>query len=321
MLFSRQPKTGQHFAKLVTEWNNPTIRTMSAPAREMVAALLAEAVNKDHPLPKPSPASQQIADTMSSDGYALLGQVIDAQKAAETFRYFENRPCLNTHVSQASYGDSIRRHPAEAAKDFNFGCYKTDEILAAPHVLEAVTSPLVLESVAAFLGARPMLFSLNTYWTFPRESSPSYGQVFHRDMSHPKFCVLFLYLTDTDEQSGAHQYIRHTQHPTALAPHVEQVADYFDLANDGAGFDSLYETNLAPLIDTINGPAGSAFLSNAYGLHRGLNPVSKPRLMVWARYSVFTEPPDVEKFPRRLLGNRYPKDTLAQHALRGILTG
>ena len=73
------------------------------------------------------------------------------------------------------------------------------------------------------------------------------------------------------------------------------------------------------IVETIEGPAGTAIVEDTYGLHRALAPTQHPRLMAWARYSLFTVPPALEKTSFKTLGNKYPKQERRRYVLRGIV--
>ncbi len=320
-------RAARHFARSVCEWNNPKVRVLPPESRQALAGLLAAAVRGSYPPARLSESATRVAAEMAAIGYSKLIPAMPAEQADETVGYFESLPCLNKHVEMHQGGDGIRRDPRGEARQFSFGTYTQEEIFAAPHLLETVTAPAVLDAVEAFLGARPMLFSLNAYWSFPQPGAPSYGQDFHRDMSHPKFCALFIYLTDTDASRGAHQYIRGTPSPAALSAMLRSRAidcderQFFGLDRDGLGFTELYERHLSPLMETISGRAGTMFLEDPYGLHRGPVPIAAPRLMAWARYSIFPEPPTLPKRTERaILGIRYPADERARYALRALIT-
>ena len=320
-------RAARRFAKSICEWNNPKVRVLPPEAREALAELLAAAVREGYPRTPPSEQANLIADEVKAIGYSKLLPPMPAKQAGEAVRYFESMPCLNKHVESHGGGDGVRRDPRGNARQFSFGTYTQSEIFSAPHLLETVTAPHVLDAVEAFLGARAMLFSLNAYWSFPQPGAPSYGQDFHRDMSHPKFCVLFIYLTDTDAGHGAHEYIRGTPSPAALASMLQtkgidyEARKFFGLERDGLGFTELYEQYLSPFMEKIEGPAGTMFLEDPYGLHRGPVPTAGPRLMAWARYSVFPEPPVLPKQTERaVLRSRYPKDERARYALRALIS-
>jgi len=73
------------------------------------------------------------------------------------------------------------------------------------------------------------------------------------------------------------------------------------------------------LIVTHNSQAGTGIIENAYGLHRGLIPQKKPRLMAWARYSLFPTVPNLKKFSfKNEHKNNMPKNERSLYSLRAI---
>jgi hypothetical protein len=311
-------------ARAASTWNHPEIRKLPPEARDIVGTVIAEAVNSQYPPSPISAQAQRSAQQMREIGFSFLGQVLDDTQIAEIASYYRNRPCYNLHYEGHIHGDGVARGVDDGASAFHFGSYTKEDILEAPHLINLFLRPDVLDIAESFLGARPMLFSINTYWSFPQNEPPSYGQEFHRDISHPRFCVLFVYLTDAMEKTGAHQYIKKTQSVPILGAHLEarnakhDARHFFTLPMDGLGYAELYEKELGDLFETIPGKAGTAFFEDTYGIHRGLPPENEPRLLAWARYSLFTAPPDLEMAPNSILGDRYPDDERARYALRGI---
>jgi hypothetical protein len=315
----------QHLTEALTRWNHPLVRELNPETRTVIAQLLADAVSSTCPRTPLTPEAREIAGSLGAIGYAKLGRLLTSDAAARVRAYFEKLPCYNKHVDSHIGGDGIGRNPLGEANSFEFGCYRLPEILSAPHLFDLFLRSDVLDAVEAFLGAWPMLFSTNVYWSFPHQRPPSYGQDFHRDKSHPRFCVLFVYLTDTDED-GAHQYIRCSHRIEALQNELRgkrqdlKAKDFFDLPKDGYGQGALYQTHLAELIETITGPAGTGFLSDPYGLHRGVPPSKTTRLMAWARYSVFPVPPKLQTAPLSYLNGNYPDNERARYCLRALTT-
>ena len=107
--------------------------------------------------------------------------------------------------------------------------------------------------------------------SFPSDQGGN-AQTFHRDNSHPIFCVLFAYLSDVDIDSGAHEYFIHTHDRSKFEKHHPELNsdNFFDLPNDSYGFDTHINSALNDSKETITGDAGTCFLSDPRGLHRGL---------------------------------------------------
>lgn len=305
-------------ARELTQANHPILRRMDARARHDLADVIAAAVRSGYPLNEISERAKALAEEIQQNGFARLGQLITTEAADEVMRYFAQLPCYNSHVIAATH-DGVSRIVGQGAEAFPFGCYPMPDIVAAPHVLEIATGDEVLDIVEGYLGARPMLFSLNAYWSFAGRFPPVRGgQRFHRDLSHPRFCVLFIYLTETTRDSGAHEYINGTHSFDRMTAHPGlSAAEIFDLSQDGYNNSELYAEHLADVTETIEGPAGTAFIADAFGLHRGLPPTKGHRLMAWARYSVFPDPPELPK--AKLPSMHRVFSERAKYALRALI--
>ena len=101
---------------------------------------------------------------------------------------------------------------------------------------------------------------------------------FHRDVDDVRFLKFFAYLTDVDETSGPHVYIVGSHRENRLT----RICRYTD-------------AEIAEAFGTENqhrftGPAGTAFLENTFGLHRGVPVQTAPRLMMQAVYSLGVAP-------------------------------
>lgn len=165
-------------------------------------------------------------------------------------------------------------------------------VLKAPHLLEYA---LPLTDVARdYLEAEPLLYSVNAFTMHPSSGrlSPD-TQEFHRDKDDSRFLALFIYLTDVwYPADGAHQFQLGTQH----------------------GAD-------AGEVLTVLGEAGTAFLADTRGLHRGMRPATRARTLLWVRWGV-SDPPagyrwdGTQPVAKATLGDRYPSDPVLQRSIR-----
>lgn len=315
----------RRLAMELTRWNHPEIRMLDPKGRDCIADCLARAVRGASGERILGQQATNWVETLRDDGRVRLGQLLKVQHCNEVEAYFKALPCFNLHYEGHIRGDGVGRRVDGEASQFHFGSYPREDILRAPHLLDALVSDTVLDVVEGYLGAPPMMFSANVFWSFPGHGAASYGQDFHRDISHTKFCVLFLYLTDSDSESGAHQYILRTHRVDSVEAHLRETgakvsaADLFHKPTDGLGFTPEYEQLFSSLIETIQGPAGTGFIEDTYGLHRGLPPCAKPRLAAWARYSVFPTVPDLERSPQEVVGNMQRLSNRQQYVLRAIV--
>lgn len=152
--------------------------------------------------------------------------------------------------------------------------YPLETVLACEEVLEIVNSPLMLDIAARYLGCTPTLSSLGVRWSFPQAAAAMDTQRFHRDLDDWRFLKLFIYLTDVDEETGPHVYVKGSHKVAA-----EMRAQLYEQA-------ALERRYGSGSLQTVLGPRGTAFIAATEGIHRGVPPLTKPRLMLQAQYSL-----------------------------------
>lgn len=261
--------------------------------------------------------AERYRTSLAESGLAVLGRLLDDGKVAEIRSYFDARPSYQGH-----FYDPSRERPgtlAEVAAKSRYATYSWGDIVRAPHLWGIANDPTLLSAVAAYLGCTPTLYHMNVYWSFPRDDwAEEIGdlQSFHRDYDDYQTCAFFIYLSDVDQNSGPHQYYGGTHdfdHTMALlrARFPEDLArticnDLFRSMKDGYGRTPYIDGLFAANRQEITGPAGTAFMIDTFGLHRGLVPRTGPRLMLWARYSAYCRTPSQFTDPsERILGRGY----------------
>lgn len=238
------------------------------------------------------------------DGIAELGSLLDTDQTNQLVSFFDDRLCYDSHHIYQSNGVGSRR--LEAEDKFKFGSYPLEDILQAPYLFEIAHSPAIISIAEEYLGCTPTLFSLNAWWSFAKNSRQENAtQHIHRDRDDFKFCTLFIYLTDVDDEHGPHEYLRSTHTVEALADATgkktllknhdklnDLVRDFDEWAVKFFALDEqVVENPYSSLIDKLRmkilGPAGTAFMADNYGLHRA-NPLRQGnRLVFWARYGIY----------------------------------
>lgn len=290
------------------------------------------------PMVDPGPGAD-LAQALDDVGYARAGARLTQAQVADILAYFSTRPCFNAHV--AAQSDGRESTIEDLAAHAHFGSYRPGEVVAAPHILELANDPTILSAVGGYLGCVPSLYSMNAWWSFPRENLARLTQTFHRDEDDFKNCVLFLYLTDTFGD-GCHKYIRYSHRPEALARQLAQpgaftidmpdgedfnvsagLDELFDGNGYGRGREDVYETLFGGLIESIEGKAGDAFLTDPDGLHRATHPSHKRRLIVWLRYGMHRNCAYardlIQPVPRSAVAGRLPETAEARFINRLVV--
>lgn len=256
---------GYYTAKL-TEWALKSARARDAATR------LAQRWVGDRPLPvgtsRVADVSRASAD-LRRDGYAKLGALLDQRTVSELLAHFSERSCFDPFEPGGT-----RFSPSNPPEQCKTAHFDRRELLECPLVVDVANDPGVLEIVRDYLGATPTLANLTMWWSYPGREGRELGQSFHRDRDDLRFCKLFIYLTDVDETSGPHVYVRGSADMWKLT----EPRRFTDAEVEGAfGSES---------ITTFCEPAGAAFLVDTFGVHKGLAPTKRNRLLLQVEYTL-----------------------------------
>ncbi|RVU33856.1 hypothetical protein EOI86_22240 [Hwanghaeella grinnelliae] len=217
-------------------------------------------------------------------GYSMLPDI--APNIVTAMRdYFMDRPVYE-HASTMSKPPLTLD---EAQGSFNLAHFREADILNCPHLMQIATDPIRLGIAQEYLGTVPQVITIAAWWSFAQADEARAAQLFHLDLDDYRFFKFFIYLTDVDEEAGPHVYVpgTHRQDTLVLARRA---------ANDPELFDNWMGTLRKSDQDVMNvfgidpvrivGPAGTNFVASTRGIHKGLLPKSKNRLICQVAYGV-----------------------------------
>ena len=162
--------------------------------------------------------------------------------------------------------------------EVNLGYFTWEEVIKAPHLMDLINHPDILAAAELYLGCKPVVDNIGATWAYPGRETPKGAQRFHRDFDCARSFKLFIYLTDVDEEAGPHSYVR--------GSHRQNILESGKAQSD----EQIVATFGEDAITRILAPAGSWFLEDVYGFHKGVLPVSKPRLLVGIEYNLYPSP-------------------------------
>lgn len=205
--------------------------------------------------------------------------------------WLKSKSCYNAHVKV--YSDKQPRRFWDISETHSHWCHDMKDVLQIPGFFEYILNymPLAKE----YLGEQARLYSVNAYWSRPVEDVPIKDlQTWHVDKDDEKFLALFIYATDIhDFRDGPHCY--------KLGTH----------------------TGKLDVIRAVTGQAGTTFLTDPRGLHRGSQPKRGTRCLLWARFGVSNPPPSYiwdELSPvDKVLIPYYPEDPDLQERIRLVV--
>lgn len=219
-------------------------------------------------------ATDQVLEALRNDGIVVLEQRLP-QELCELIRISAES------MSKIPVGDQNSTVLSE------LNCPRLDfleqDLLRSSAIRDVMFDSSLYQVAARYLECAPIQDLVAMWWTQPTNGGPSSkaAQLFHFDLDRPRFLKVFCYLTDVDDKSGPHVFVRrsHKNAPSALRrdrrytdPEVHQVYPEDELE--------------------IVGSAGTIFLADTLGLHKGLPSVSGRRLVLQFEYcsSLFGAP-------------------------------
>lgn len=221
---------------------------------------------------KTRPAVQAAAEPtdlahLQRDGFAMLDGLIDADWVARV------RASLETCLCQDRWRRELGmfRHDAMPAESH---VADIDDVVDIPEVLALANHPRVLGVVGAYMGCQPTIDSIMAWWSLPGHDQAETEQFFHRDNDSIRFLKLFIYLSDVGPDCGPHVYVR--------GSHAQDGCYERRRHQD----EEVERTFGADKVHTFMGPAGTVFVEDTYGLHKGALPTGQPRLLLQIRYTL-----------------------------------
>jgi hypothetical protein len=270
-------------------------RLKNASSRER-ALLQGKFVAADGVLPKEvsaarSPETTPAMQSVIATGCADLGQAWSPDQVEAVHSHLKAKRVLLCHVPNISDKSvpSLKDVPAGE----NYATYEFLDLWSSPHLLEMAAQDRFLDLAQAYLGCTPTVYSINAFWSLPNREPHPYSQLFHRDWEDFRSLVVFTLLTPVDTpEEGAHYYVESSHAVDGFEAGLKRKGV------DAADIQILSSRNnaaIAPVASRLfgssarrfDGPAGTSFCGDGYGLHRALVPQSRPRLLLWFRYGNF----------------------------------
>jgi len=273
----RIPDTRQFLARGVKDPRRAVYELLpllgSPKARDRMAQAIALFRPKTRPF-HPSAQANRLNETLRRDGVAFDLPLVAPDILREIRGYFEQSLChdpFRSHLGRFRYDQP-------PSPETNMGYFDPHQIVSAPHVLRLFNDPVVLETAELYLGCKPLIDNIGCWWSFGDRPVAKGTQRYHRDYDSVRGFKLFIYLSDVDEGAGPHVFMRGTHCDARLSTGHAQtdqtIHDLFGITNERI----------------ITGTAGTRFLADTYGFHKGELPRQGRRLLLTAQYNVNATP-------------------------------
>lgn len=216
----------------------------------------------------------RITANLRADGLHLFSTRLPKEMCQRLRHLAETTPC---HV-ESSRGV----HPEPAIYDPNTPLgtrYKVDKqtLHEEADIQRLVTDASLLNIAQAYFGCQPVFIGCQLWWstTYSQQACSKSAQLYHFDMPQIKFLKIFAYLTDVDENTGPHRFVRgsHRRNPAALR-------------EDRRYRDEEILAHYPPdRIAAMTGPTGTIFAEDTRGFHKGTPVHQGHRLVLQLQYA------------------------------------
>ena len=222
----------------------------------------------------------------NGDGICLLEDWISESEALQIKQHLMNRPCFDP--DRPNKGGFFS--PDEAHESCLHAYYRIVDMLECPQILKLANDPRILAVISNFFGCKPTISLIQSWWLrhgFDEYENRDnlyfkYPAGYHRDIDDWSEVRLFVYLTDVDETSGPHSYIRKTHNRSTLNEYNKFSVTPEELETSGFPVSE-------NLIDIVGKP-GTAWFMNTLGFHRAKVASQRHRLLLCITYTLFPLP-------------------------------
>lgn len=213
------------------------------------------------------------------DGLVDLGRLLEPDKCQNLVKWAEK--CPGTPKPGNNFGD-LPDYLSTREKIDTFHLRSVD-MLKKTEIQDLISRPDILSLVTEYFGGTPYLSACVGWWSTSNhvasDSARENAQMFHFDMDRIKWLKLFLYINDVSDQNGPHVFVEGSHKRGGQPKSLRR-----------KGYQRILDKEIAHFyapdkIKSIVGPAGTAFLADTRGYHKGLTPVKGERLAFVIEYS------------------------------------
>ncbi|GGD64519.1 hypothetical protein GCM10011514_30640 [Emticicia aquatilis] len=210
---------------------------------------------------------EKLYSKLKEVGYCEMPNIITTEEADELRDSLTNMICFDPwkpYLGKFNIEDAPKEvHTAQI-----------ENVLAIPRLLEIANNPIALEVCERYFGCKPIIDSIQAWWSLPGHEKAEQAENLHRDNDGIRFLKYFIYLTEVTEESGPHVFVEGSH----LEPKGLDIRRYEDTE-----VEALFGKNK---FRKFTGKKGLSFIEDTYGFHKGQPAKTEKRLLLQIRYAL-----------------------------------
>ncbi len=259
--------TNSLFARLITILNPPSVKPRPNSASVLSSDEIKEGV-----------------DGLRREGYKIFRSRLPDRVLDGIYEFGCTQPCrpreTDEELKKGQKNAFVERYPRSNPKNVVYD-FDKENFLRSPFVQELIKDPNLLLIAQDYLQATPVLDVMALWWQTAASAAPDKeaAQFYHFDFDRIKWVKFFFYLTDVNENTGPHCFIRGSHRDGAI-PRALLTRGYVRLTDEEVG-------QYFPQEDFLEmcGPRGTILAEDTRGLHKGKHVIQGDRLVLQIQFS------------------------------------
>jgi hypothetical protein len=221
---------------------------------------------------------------LKNEGYYVFKDRLDEKIISELLNFTKDKKCI---VFDDKGKKFFRKYDEKETKISSKYDYNEQDLIENSAIQKLITREIFLNIAERYFETKPCLSAVCMWWSpvierkisIEFEKSNRSAQMFHFDLDRIKWLKLFIYLTDADEEGGAHEYVA-TSHQVNNKP-----KELRDLGYERIPDELIKKHYTHSLIKKVCGKKGTIFIADTSCYHRGSPPKNNDRLMLVVEFS------------------------------------
>jgi hypothetical protein len=239
---------------------------------------------------------ETIVNNLNQKGYDVLPITLKDEQVESLIDFCKNNKMYDDEGK--SYIFDYNKIYYEKARYY----WKMQDLIENDIVIELMSDSFLSLIAQNYLETKPILTSISLWLDPPSENKSYQPHIYHQDNDGIKYLKFFFYLTDVDEESCPHRFIKGT--------HKERKPKKFSMTKRYTNEELLdYYGKEKEVIFTAK--AGTIIAEDTKGFHRGTTPKTKYRLLMQMEFAItdipvyfsFCEDRFIKKLPLKMEDN------------------
>ncbi|MBN9287345.1 MAG: hypothetical protein BGO43_15750 [Gammaproteobacteria bacterium 39-13] len=221
---------------------------------------------------------KDISKRINEEGFYIFENKLPDELCEKLLKFAYTHPATirGDTIQYASKEIYVPHEPKAVRYD-----YEQQMLIDNAQVQNLITDKSIIAVAQNYLRAKPVLDVIGMWWhtAYQKEPDSSAAQFFHFDMDRIRWLKFFIYLTDVNDESGPHAFVKSSHKNKGIPRHLR-----------ARGYARIKDEEIFSIYDKENviyhiAPKGTIIAEDTRGLHKGQHVVRGDRLVLQLQFS------------------------------------